>query len=294
MKQKMTLQDVWGYYKTSSIIQTYGGFEFPDETRGFTLVIGSHEFYRYFDGGLIDPAMMLVDRTGWMRRELFKSLELCTPVLLRYAFGKATKMVGEEMKFYMLDPMKPTIGLMDILVEAEWDLRQGVSNEGWISEVEKNWSGGLILFKKTMPEDAYETRGKQVWILRAAPAMMEIMKLKTDFHTWQRQMIERSDEILKKFEAEKEEYREKIVECLKDLPGRVHWIVAADEGELWPKYDANQELWTKDEYDWQIIQFDDYLEIRSRGGSPGGIAKESPRYDVMGLQICRNLAAAQN
>lgn len=292
MKQKMTLQDVWDYYGTSSIIQTYEGFEFPDEARGFALVIASHEFYRYFDGGLIDPAMLLVDRTGWMKRELLKSLELCTPVSLRYAFGKATTVDGKT-KFYMQDPTMPTVESMDILVEAEWDLRQGVSNEGWIPEVEKNWSGGLILFKKTMPKDTYETRGKQVWILRSTPAMMEIMKLKTDFYTWQRQMIERSDEVLKKFETEKEKYLEQIVDCLRGLPGRVHWIVAADEEELWPKFDANQELWVKSEYDWQITQFDERLEIRSRGGSPGVIAGEFPRYDAMGLQICRDLVAAQ-
>lgn len=291
MKQKMALQDVWDYYKTSSIIQTYEGFEFSDETRGFALIIASHEFYQYSDGGLIDPTMMLVDRTGWMKRELLKSLELCTPVLLRYAFGKADVVDGKT-RFYMLDPMKSTLGLVDILVEAEWDLRQGVSNEGWISEVEKNW-GGTILFKKTMPEDIYETRGKQVWILRAMPAMMEIMRLKTDFHTWQRQSIKRSDEILQKFEAEKERYREKIIGCLKQLSGRVHWIVAAEEEELWPKYDANRELWTKDEYDWQITEFDDHLEIRYRGGSPGVIKKELPRCDAMGLQICQSLVATQ-
>lgn len=100
-----------------------------------------------------------------------------------------------------------------------------------------------------------------------------------------------ADERMERFERERAFYQKKIVGRLNALPGgKIHWITAADEEELWPKYDANRELWEKAEYDWQIILFEDYLEIRSRGGSPGVISLERLRYDEAGYRISQELS----
>lgn len=86
-KQKMALEDVRDYYGLSDVVQTEAGFKLPDNGRGFAIEIPGW-FCMFWDGGLIDPAEMLVDRMGWMRREMFKTLDICVPVSMRYAFGQ--------------------------------------------------------------------------------------------------------------------------------------------------------------------------------------------------------------
>lgn len=226
MKRKITLKEVWNYYGTTGITRTPEGFEIHDENRGITVVIPD-EFYQFIDGGLIDPAMMLVDRMGWMRREMFRSLDLCVPVSMAYAFGRSVTVAGKE-KFYVQDPMELTADSMDIMVEAAWDLRQGVSNRGWTTEVEKNW-GGSIIYQKTVPMDIYETQGVQIWVLHIMSSMSEMMQLKDDFYTWQRQMIGYSDEVLRNFEVKKGEYQRKILEVANRLVEECDFLLMRDE-----------------------------------------------------------------
>lgn len=228
MKQKMTLKDVWDYYGTSSIIQTHEGFEIYGEARGVTVVIPD-EFYRFIDGSLIDPGMMLIDRMGWMRQELFGCLDLCIPVLMSYAFGKLVA-AGGKQRFYIQDPMESTDDSMDVLVEANWDSHQRASNEGWILGVEKNWSGRII-YQKTVPEDSYEFHGTQVWVLRITRQMKGMMRLKDDFFAWQRQKIEYSDEVLRNFEAKKGEYQRKILEVANRLVEECNFLLMRDESD---------------------------------------------------------------
>lgn len=114
---------------------------------------------------------------------------------------------------------------MDLWVEADWDARQGVVNAGWAQEVEANL-GELIVHQRTMPADIYEAHGTMIWVLHIEKSAEELMKLKADFYIWQRRMIEGSAGALEKFESEKDEYREQMKECLKGLPGKIHWIKA--------------------------------------------------------------------
>jgi len=287
MRQEMTLQEVREFYGTGDIAQVGKEFEIQDDGRGFATRI-PRQFYVFLDGSLIDPAEMLVDRTGWMRREIFKTLEVCSPVSLRYAFGRLVE--NCKKIFCFQEPTEMAFDSMDIEVEAEWDVRQGVTNTGWIEEVEKNW-GKNILHQKIIPEDAYKTRGKVVWILHATESMEKVMGLKADFYLWRRRIIDSSDEVLSRFEVEKDDYREQMRNCLGRLQGTIRWINASEEEEIWPKYDANRDLWERQEYDWQIIDCNDHLEIRGRGGSPGEIVAKFPRCDEVGLGVCREFVA---
>lgn len=290
MKRKMELEDLKDFYRTDDIREGAECYEYVDKATGIIFGL-PQEFQVFIDGSLFDPIKMLkIPPYIWslvFDDEIF-------PLEASYLCGhySAVSEPKAEIRFWPGDPMDEVLRKMDaVLVKAHWDLREGVSDTGWS---ERSFGGRLIWSSRKT--DRYETSGDWYWLLGmksvGASNWMYFGEtiLFAQYVRTLRPVYALANERLGQFERERAFYQEKIVGCLNALPGRVHWIMAADEEELWPKYDANRELWEKAEYDWQIILFEDYLEIRSRGGSPGVISLDHLRYDDVGYQICQELS----
>lgn len=265
------------------------GFELVDKTTG--IIFDLPKEYRVFiDGKLIDPVQFL-SLPYFIWNVLFG--ERIEPLAVECICGKATLTDkgddGIEAKFYPAD-LDADIAQNDVvLVKAHWNMTQGSVGYGWDDWMHQYYGSSIIWsFCKT---DDYYVSGDWYWLIQAQPGNMATFGLYTVLTHYIRKLLgvyNLADEAAEDFEKNKARHRKQMIEHLNGLPGRIHWIVATEEEELWPKFDANRELWVNDEYDWQIIEFDDRLEIRSRDGSPGVVAKETLRYDAVGVQLCHD------
>lgn len=271
------------YAKRGEIRQTETGFELIDQATG--IIFDLPKGYRVFiDGGVIDPVQFLTLQWHIWEGLFDGKIE---PLSVECICGKAT-LTGEddgevEVKFYPAD-LEADISQNDaVLVKAHWDMTQGTVDYGWDDWMHQCYDHSIVW--SLCKTDDYHSVGDWYWLIRAQPGDMAAFVLYMVSMHYTRKLLGVYN-VADEFERNKANLRRQLKECLSRLPGRVHWIVAAEEMELWPKYDANRELWEKSEYDWQIIELEDSFEIRSRGGSPGEISVERARFDEIGLLKC--------
>lgn len=288
MKQMMTKEALMSFYKTDTIREGAECYEYLDKVTNLAFEL-PREFQVFIDGSLIDPIKFLkMPPHVWN----FVFDDDVMPLDAKYLCGHCT-MSGErrdEIKFYPGNPMDDVKKMNAVIVEACWDLREDVSDHDWGNQMQAMYDDRIVWFlRKT---DVYEISGKWYWMIMVSDfddfTTFGMAALMMQYVGTLRPMCQLADQKMAKFEKCKANYRGRILDCLNGLPGRVHWIAADGEDRLWPKYDANRELWEKNEYDYQVTLFDNSVEIRSRGGSPGQISVERLRYDPVGLRLCRD------
>lgn len=288
MKKTKTWEELADLYaKRGEIRQTETGFELIDRVTG--IIFDLPKEYRVFiDGGVIDPVQFLTLQWHIWEGLFDGKIE---PLSVECICGKATLTVGDddevEVKFYPADLEADVAQNDTVLVKAHWDMTQGTVDYDWDDWMHQYYDHGIVW--SLCKTDDYHSVGDWYWLIQAQPGDMAAFALYMVSMHYTRKLLgvyNVADEAAEEFERNKGSLRRQLKECLSRLPGRVHWIVAAEEMELWPKYDANRELWEKSEYDWQITELEDSFEIRSRGGSPGEIAVERARFDEIGLLKC--------
>lgn len=283
--KKMSLEDLQDLYRANEVKECDGGYEVVDRETG--IIYGVPDEYTVFiDGKPLDPTRFLT-MSLCSQRLMFD--EVINPLEVKYNCGSYV-LLGERMKFYPAGATAKEKRLEAVLVKAHWDMREASSDYRWDEWMQRRFGKDVVWSLRRT--DAYEVSGDWYWLITVRPdsSIMSfgLNMILADYARVLETVYKVARVAMEKFERNKVKYQRWIAECLGKLPGRIHWIVAAEEGELWPKYDANRELWMNNEYDWQIVEFDDYLEVRGRGGSPGVLVMETVRYDATGAQLCRD------
>lgn len=227
MKREVDLMEFRKYYGQVDVVETDKIYE-VESTAGVSFVMPK-EFHLFVDGILLSPIEALVDLTLDMRTALFGDAEgVDTPVCLKYLFGKFVAN-GDERKFYTVDPMKDTEEQMtDVIIEAEWDAKQGVSNCNWISEVQKKW-GMCVKHQLTEAEDRYEMLGKQFWVISLSDCTdPSMLRARRRFLENRKRLIVESDKILQEFEENKAKYRAMMAQLMARLHESTPCVVWQD------------------------------------------------------------------
>ena len=289
MKVAKTWEELVDLYAgRGEVRQVETGFELVDNETG--IIFDLPEEYRVFvDGKMIDPVQLLtLPRYVWGAL-LEGGME---PLTVECLCGKATLTDedGNTVKFHPAD-LEADIAQNDVvLVKVHWDMTQGIVDYGWDDWMHQHYGRGVIW--SCCKTDDYHSKGDWYWLLQAEPGDMAAFELYVVLMHYVRTLsgvYNLADEVAEDFERNKADFREQMMECLNGLPGRKHWITGVKAEDLWPQYDANRELWEKDENDWQIVELGDSFEIRSRGGSPGEITVRRARFDGVGLWKCSTL-----
>lgn len=211
MKRQMTLDGMTELYGAGVKQTKDSEFWFKDQKSGLSLVLPA-ECDVFLDHEIIDPNQAYVD--VWNSISRFLTMKL-SATQVRYRFGCHYEAEGVNW-FYLTDLDWPDSDTTHILVDVDWDLREGRTG----FNRRDLWFQAHPTYVHDYCTDPYETYGTQYFILKIKDEKM-LEALRAEHLAWRRSLVELAEKKLHDFEVCKAYRKKQMLSLLEKFVGKM-------------------------------------------------------------------------